>query len=131
MEIETLIIDDDDIIVFIHERILIDCKFSVVPKSFHSAKQALNYMQTQPAKRYLIFLDINMPEMNGWEFMEALTAGDLDKQFAVLLVSSSVNVSDHEKSKNYPCVLNYIEKPLDKEKLQTMKESEAFKNFCA
>lgn len=131
METEVLIIDDDDIIAFIHERTLINCKFNDHPKSFLSAKQAVDYLSIQPEKRYLIFLDINMPEMNGWEFMEALSAQAIFPHIAVFILSSSVNTMDHHKSKLYPCVFDYLEKPLSKEKIAKLQESEAFRNFCA
>jgi len=67
-----LIIDDDDLIVFIHERIIIENKFNARPKTFSNGKSGLDYLQNfyDPDKRYFILLDINMPEVNGWDFFE-------------------------------------------------------------
>lgn len=131
MEIEALIIDDDDIIAFIHERMLIDSELHLHPKSFLSAELALTHLERWDGQRYLIFLDINMPEMNGWQFIEALSTLPIYKQLAVFIGSSSVNTTDRNKSKLYPCVFDYLEKPLNKEKIKDLQQSEAFRLFYA
>jgi CheY-like chemotaxis protein len=67
----------------------------------------------------LILLDINMPIMDGWNFLEEFSKLGLSFQekMHIYMVSSSVYEEDIENSKNYPCVKTFISKPLSKSKL--------------
>lgn len=67
----------------------------------------------------IIFLDINMPVMDGWEFLEEFEkfAEDIKKQCKIYMVSSSVYEDDISKSKQYSSVIDFISKPLMREKI--------------
>lgn len=67
----------------------------------------------------IIFLDINMPVMDGWEFLEEFEkfAEDIKKQCKIYMVSSSVYEDDISKSKHYSSVIDFISKPLMREKI--------------
>ncbi len=61
----------------------------------------------------LILLDINMPVLNGWGFLDKLTSMQNDcLQTKILLISSSVAESDQKKSKQYPLLQGFINKPI-------------------
>jgi len=69
----------------------------------------------------LILLDINMPIMNGFEFLDAYKEFHEDPRYKnslIMMYSSSVNPEDHKKSFSFPFVTDYIEKPMTKEKLE-------------
>lgn len=67
----------------------------------------------------LIFLDINMPVMDGWDFLEEFEKFDEEhkSQMFIYMVSSSVYNEDIERSKKYPSVKVFISKPLVKERI--------------
>ena len=62
----------------------------------------------------LILLDINMPVMDGWEFMEkmGLLKSKFSKNITVYIVSSSIATADKNKSKTYSDILGYLSKPV-------------------
>ena len=63
----------------------------------------------------LILLDLNMPVMDGWEFLDAFSALDLQKHVHVCVLTSSIHPEDIEKAKLYAEVEGYFPKPLDDE----------------
>ena len=82
---------------------------------FLSAEEALDYLrrQTLPAAD-AILLDINMPRMDGFEFLEAAT-NELGERFArvvIMMLTTSLNPSDQERARRYAVVKDYCNKPL-------------------
>jgi CheY-like chemotaxis protein len=73
----------------------------------------------------VIFLDLNMPISDGWEFLEeyAKIESRVPKKIDVYVVSSSISPHDFERSKAYNVVKDFMIKPLDKGKLAEIFES--------
>ena len=67
----------------------------------------------------VLFLDINMPSMSGWEFLEMFKnfSADIQKQFTIYMLSSSVDEDDKEKAEKNALVSGFISKPLTLSKL--------------
>ena len=61
----------------------------------------------------LILLDLNMPVMDGWEFLEAFSAHAWHKSICVCVLTSSIHPEDREKAQAYNEVLGYFSKPID------------------
>ena len=117
MDKDIVVIDDDEVVWFLH-KILI--QKSDLPSSVHgfiSAAEAFQFITGKhPAKKLLlVFLDINMPEMNGWEFLDKLQQETTRENISVVMVTSSINESDQEKARTYPRIIGYIEKPLSRQ----------------
>ena len=73
-------------------------------------------------EKTVLLLDINMPTMTGWEFLEEFDklSENIKMQFQIFMLSSSVDPSDIERATSNPLVTDFIEKPLNKEALERM-----------
>ncbi|MFV8326078.1 response regulator [Flavobacterium sp. ZS1P14] len=123
MDFTIAVVDDDTIILFLHKKIIQKEKLEEAPHTFNSAKKALDFFDTLPddAKPILLFLDINMPVMNGWDLLEVIHQDGFKKEIHVVMVTSSVDASDKEKAFSYSKVIDFVEKPLDDQVLQRLK----------
>ena len=87
--LKVLIIDDDDIVLLVERKMLQRCLISTEPLSFKGGKQALEYLkETNDNEDVLILLDINMPQMNGYEVCRRLKADPKTQNVPVVMCSS-------------------------------------------
>ena len=117
--IKIMLVDDEPINNFISTKIIerFNPKCEVV--AFTSVKEALNHLRTGDFPD-LILLDINMPELNGWEFLNHYSKFPESDQerCPVAMLTSSVNKQDIDRSRTYRAVTNFISKPLTVEALE-------------
>lgn len=119
-----LLIDDDTVNNFIVINTLNKLDITENVDSVLNGSDGIEYLKKKietdinqiPA---IIFLDINMPIMDGWEFLEEFEkfSEDIKKQSKIYMVSSSVYEDDIAKSKLYSSVIDFISKPLMREKI--------------
>lgn len=84
---------------------------------YDSAQEALHYLQSQPKHGVsVILLDINMPGMNGFEFLEAYEnlADAKQAEAVVIMLTSSPDPRDRDRAQSFGAVRGYITKPIDK-----------------
>ncbi len=121
-----LLVDDDPTTNFINEQFLRLNNLAEQILIFEDPVDALDFMGNKgwqgPSRLGLpdlLLLDINMPLMNGFEFLDALL--DLERlpssNIFVFLLSSSLDRGDIAKAKRYP-LAGYLQKPLDEDKIQ-------------
>lgn len=114
-------IDDDDINNMLSERLINKHFPNTGCKTFLDAEEALEILQKTPnQKPDAIFLDINMPRMNGWEFLEELQK--LNVLVNVYMLTSSIDPRDQQKAHEYKLVKDFISKPLREERLRLIVE---------
>lgn len=117
-----IIIDDDSGVLFLHEIIVTECHLHPSPDVFSSAKKALSLLISldSVSTKALIFLDLNMPAMNGWQFLEKLETEIHHADIKVVIVTSSLSKAEREKSKSYLRVIDFWEKPLDEDQVERL-----------
>ena len=122
---DVLLVEDDPITIMVCDRIIKMTSFAEKVKSCENGKIAIDYLSALSEHELIptiIFLDINMPVMNGWDFLEEFDK--IKPRFKSLpriyLLSSTVDPEDYKKAKNFSLVQDFISKPLSKEALQTI-----------
>lgn len=122
-----LLIDDDSIFNMISKKIIQIAKFAPKVDSYLDASAALNELRelikNDPDEfPEVIFLDINMPEMDGWAFLDEFKKFPefILKKCKVFMLTSSIDDHDIAKSKTYQIVYDFISKPLSFSKLETL-----------
>jgi CheY-like chemotaxis protein len=125
------LIDDDKIYQFTATMILEATGLTNSIAAFLNGKDAINFLKDPNTTLNsqlpdIIFLDINMPVMNGWEFLEEFQSfsASLSHPIKIYLVSSSVDESDINKSKKYPAITDYVIKPLNRDKYRQLLTSQ-------
>ena len=127
-----LFIDDDPITLMLCKMVIKKASFSNEIATSKNGEEALQYFDTlkqidsnnefkkQPQ---LIFLDLNMPVMGGWEFLDSFSTSDYAdyNKTKVIILSSTIDPEDLEKSKKYPMVIDFLSKPISKEMLEYVK----------
>jgi CheY-like chemotaxis protein len=131
-------IDDDETASFIAGITIKRAAFAQSFKAFNFPTEVINYFENQrslPESEQkapkLIFLDLQMPLIDGWEFLDIF-----QKDFAInfpdvkfIILSSSVDPDDSAKAKSSPSVIGFYQKPVKVELLNGFKQSDHFKRF--
>jgi len=105
------IVDDDQVITYITNRLLKNVDPTLHITEFLSSKMALEKLRIAENCPDILLLDINMPGINGWEFLDELNRTN---QFVnVYMYSSSIDPEDVKRARAYPMVREFLSKPLD------------------
>ncbi len=123
-----LLIDDDDTTNFLHKRLLQRLQVTEQIVVAGNGEAALAYLQqtTQPNPTHslpdLIFLDIKMPVMDGFEFLAAYEKLPLAQAnyIPIYMLSTSVSPTDRDRLKKYASVTSYLAKPLTEDKVNQL-----------
>ncbi|HEY0896605.1 MAG TPA: response regulator [Sphingobacteriaceae bacterium] len=115
---KVFIIDDDSIHQRIAQIMIEKHRLFDEYRSYTEAEQALNYLRTNHADSAalpdVILLDLNMPVVDGWDFLEVFETfyKKLEKQIRIFIVTSSVDEKDKLRAQEYSTVKGFISKPL-------------------
>ena len=128
-----MLVDDSKDDNFIHQRVLVKSELVANENIFikENGEEAYDFLvDTQNTEKYqgifppqLILLDISMPCMDGFEFLEEYQK--VKEQFdlvVIVMLTTSINSQDKERAKKFSQVVGYVEKPLTKEKIYDIHE---------
>ncbi|GGW95172.1 response regulator [Salegentibacter mishustinae] len=111
-----ILVDDQPIANFITRKLLEIEGYNEDVIDFTNPEEALVYLEDK--QNTLIFLDLNMPEMNGWEFLDYLKSKS--QEHRIIILTSSTSTIDQNRAKEYDSVIKYVEKPLNKDKFKKL-----------
>jgi CheY-like chemotaxis protein len=133
-----LCVDDDKVALMINKLNVKKASFCEAVETAENGKEAIQYFEKQemlPLEERkipnLIFLDLNMPLMDGWEFLDAFGEKyrETYPKVRIALLSSSVNPEDRIKAVKNSMILCFIDKALGIENLRELRNMEELKHF--
>lgn len=125
-----VVIDDDNVNNMVCNAAIKTATGGTLPVCFNNPVEGLNYMEHEYLSKTqgvptILFLNLNMPQMNGWEWLyrfEQLPQ-TIKQHVNIYILSSSVNPEDFKKANDNIYVNGYIFKPLNKEKVLDILET--------
>lgn len=128
MKINLLLIDDDQISLLIAKKYLVDQGINNLVEDlilFTNANDAvellLKSISSENQDIFWILLDINMPFMNGWEFLKLVENKKLQSKVKVVMLTSSISEVDIKTADSFDNVYGYFPKPMNQEKCEDFK----------
>ena len=113
-----LLVDDDEATIYLHKTMIeiVDCaeKIVIAENGEEAIKLLSDKVDGEFLQPSLIFLDINMPRMNGWEFLETYKRMYPHQRAEIIIVmlTTSLNPSDRERAKEFKEVNGFMNKPI-------------------
>lgn len=113
-----ILVDDQPITNFITKKLLQIEGITIPISEFTNPVKALELLLQQKGENDMVILDLNMPEMSGWDFMDRLIENHYTPRIVIL--TSSTSDLDREKALDYSFVKDYIIKPLNQNKISEL-----------
>jgi CheY-like chemotaxis protein len=113
MTIRIIQVDDDYINNIANERLIKKLGISFESVNFLDPSEALEFLSKDEQKFDLMLLDINMPRLNGWEFLDKYKS--IAGKFPIFMLTSSLDPADQRKALEHPLLTGFFVKPLTKE----------------
>jgi CheY-like chemotaxis protein len=120
-------IDDDPITLMLFKKVINKALFSKEIITAQNGEEALEFFKsiknTTTKQPQLIFLDLNMPVMGGWEFLDYFNKPEYINfnNIKVVVLSSTIDPEDVKKSETYPIVIDFLPKPITTSMLDYLK----------
>ena len=126
-----MLVDDDDVINLVHSEVIKRIIPDVHLKVFKSGNQLIHYFNSDPdAHMDVMFLDIRMPEMDGFEVLDKLSKQDHSFYDGanIYVLSSTLDERDLQRANDNPLVTGFISKPLSFDTIRNILANNAKSN---
>ena len=116
------LIDDDEVFVFLTKKLIAQTEQAVILETYINGQEAIDRLREisadESALPDLVLLDLNMPVMDGWEFLNAFKEVEFSApdKIHLYIVTSSISPYEVERAKQIPAVQEFIVKPMVKQK---------------
>ena len=118
MSKSVLVVDDDKILSFLTVNAFKKSEKIDGIEVAYNGQEAMSFLENSEEHPDFILLDISMPVMDGFEFLEQYYLKNLNRKSKIAIYTSSIEEADKEKAKQYEDVIDFIVKPLSNEKLE-------------
>jgi len=123
---QIMVLEDDEIASFLIRKSILQIQGVVDCLTFENGKPALDWLlQNQNQKELLpslILVDLNMPVMDGWEFLSIVKENEVLSKIPAIVLTSSVNPADKDLAGNFPNIFRFLSKPLTRQLLEKILE---------
>ncbi|EPR66919.1 response regulator [Cyclobacterium qasimii] len=119
---DILLVDDDPIVILLQKKLMEKAGISHQIISFNNGEEVLEFFEKKDSgNKYLMFLDINMPGLSGWEVLDELESIEIPFELRVIIITSSIEDSDRLKAKSYERVVDFWVKPFSLQDFANLK----------
>ena len=109
---EIILVDDDPIVILLQKKLMEKAGISHKVISFINGEDVIEFLsEKESGSNYLMFLDINMPGLSGWEVLDKLEGMDIPFGLKVIIITSSIEDADRFKAKSYDRIVDFWVKP--------------------
>ena len=115
---QVLIVDDSEADQFLSEYTLMEYDPTITIFQAYDGKEAIDLLSSGNCKPDYIFLDINMPRMNGIEFLSAYSTAKINDASVIVMLTSSIRDDDRSRCMSFPYVKKCLAKPLSIDSLE-------------
>jgi CheY-like chemotaxis protein len=120
-EMNVFLVDDDKLFIFLTKKTIKATEVITNIKEFGDGLEAISYLKEIAGNAELlpdlILLDLSMPVMDGWEFLEEYMQLQLEKKIKLYIFTSSISPHDVERARSIGVVSDFIVKPLDRDQI--------------
>ena len=122
--IKLLLVDDDDIHLYIFKKIIEQCGYLVDLIAMDNCSAGITYLKDLNKNKGqfpdIIFVDLNMPVLNGWDFLTAYNQLEIKQNVLLYMLTSSIFDNDIADSKSFPILNGYYFKPITTGQLRNL-----------
>jgi CheY-like chemotaxis protein len=129
--IRVAVVDDDSSYQFLTSRTIRSIGHTNVILQFYDGSEAIHYLSQYADDPIqlpdLLLLDINMPRVDGWMFLEEFSSikNRISKEINIIMVSSSIDSRDIARARQNKNILDYVMKPVSAEKFRELLDTKA------
>ncbi len=119
-----LLVDDDPIVILLQKKLMEKAGITHQVNSFNNGEDALQFLAKNGTSEeaYLMFLDINMPGLSGWDVLDTLNEMNIPKDLKVIIITSSIEAADKKHAESYRKIVDFWVKPFSIQDFIQLKE---------